>query len=141
MHNNTIAEMRKINVKRIYEEPSDDDGYRVLVDRLWPRGISKNTAKLDDWNKEIAPSSGLRKWFDHKEERFEEFTHQYKEELKLKEEALNALRELSEHKTVSLLYAAKDPHLNQAIVLRSVLLKKEKERNSSPILSKFALNE
>lgn len=117
--------MRKIKIKRIYDEPSDDDGYRILVDRLWPRGISKDAAKLDEWNKEIAPSAELRKWFDHKEERFGEFARRYREELNEKEVALDKLRETAKNKTLSLLFAAKDPELNQAVVLKDVLLKDE----------------
>lgn len=113
--------MGKIIIKRIYDDPSVDDGFRVLVDRLWPRGISKEAAKLDEWDKEIAPSSALRKWFDHKEERFEEFAHQYREELKEKEGALNKLRERAKNETVCLLYAAKNSEINQAVVLGDVL--------------------
>lgn len=66
--------MKEIKLKRIYDDPSGDDGYRVLVDRLWPRGVSKEDAKLDEWDKELAPSTELRKWFGHKEERFKEFS-------------------------------------------------------------------
>jgi uncharacterized protein YeaO (DUF488 family) len=109
--------MRKIKIKRIYDEPSSDDGYRILVDRLWPRGISKKDANLREWNKEIAPSSELRKWFDHKE-----FAHRYREELKGKEDVLNELRKIAKNEPVCLLFAAKDPDLNQAVVLRDVLL-------------------
>ena len=115
--------MKAIIIKRIYDDPSDDDGYRILVDRLWPRGISKETAKLDEWNQDIAPSSELRKWFDHQEMRFEEFSRLYREELKDKKNELNELREIAKNRTVSLLYAAKSPELNQAVVLRDVLLK------------------
>lgn len=85
--------MGKIKIKRIYEQSSADDGYRVLVDRLWPRGVSKKDANLDEWNKEIAPSTELRKWFDHKEERFDEFACRYREELNEKEDSLNKLIE------------------------------------------------
>lgn len=115
--------MKTINIKRIYDEPSDDDGYRVLVDRLWPRGISRETARLNEWNRDIAPSPELRKWFDHEEVRFEEFSRLYREELKQKETALNELRRIAKNETVSLLYAAKSPEINQAVVLRDVLLK------------------
>ncbi len=111
----------KINIKRIYEEPSGADGYRVLVDRLWPRGISKDAAKLDEWDKELAPSTELRKWFDHKAERVDEFVRQYHEELKGKEAELNKLRKRAEDETLCLLYAAKDHELNQAAVLKEVL--------------------
>ena len=84
--------------------------------------MSKDAAKLDEWNKEIAPSSELRKWFDHKKERFEEFAYRYREELKGKEDELNELRKIADNETLSLLYGAKDPEINQAIVLRDVLL-------------------
>ncbi len=76
--------MEKFKIKRVYEEPSEDDGYRVLVDRLWPRGLSKKDAKLDDWIKEIAPTTELRKWFNHKKKRFDEFAQRYREELQEK---------------------------------------------------------
>ncbi|MDD3722382.1 MAG: DUF488 domain-containing protein [Lutibacter sp.] len=113
--------MEKIKIKRIYDEPSDDDGYRILVDRLWPRGVSKDDAKLNDWDKEIAPSSELRKWFDHKEERFEEFSKRYREELKDKENELSKLQGIAKKKTLTLLYAAKNFEINQAVVLKEVL--------------------
>lgn len=114
--------MKGIKLKRIYDNPSSDDGYRILVDRLWPRGVSKEDAKLDEWDKEIAPSTELRKWFNHLEERFDAFAHRYREELKDKKEILDKLREKAKYKTLCLLYAAKDPEINQAIVLRDVLL-------------------
>ena len=113
--------MKDIKLKRIYEKPSEDDGYRVLADRLWPRGVSKADAKLDEWDKEIAPSAELRKWFDHKEERFLEFTKRYREELKDKGKKLDQLREIAKKQTLTLLYAAKDPEMNQAIVLKEEL--------------------
>lgn len=116
--------MKTIKIKRIYEDPSDDDGYRVLVDRLWPRGVSKEDAKLNSWVKEIAPSSELRKWFDHKQERFEEFERRYQEELKGKENELNELRNIADTQTLSLMYSAKNTEINQAVVLKGVLLKK-----------------
>lgn len=113
--------MKQIKLKRIYDDPSGNDGYRVLVDRLWPRGVSKEDAKLDEWDKELAPSTELRKWFDHKEERFKEFSKRYREELKDKKELLDKLREKANNKTLCLLYAAKDAELNQAVVLKDVL--------------------
>ena len=113
--------MGKIKIKRIYDDPSDDDGYRILVDRLWPRGVSKEDATLDDWDKEIAPSDELRKWFDHQEDRFKEFSKRYREELKDKENDLDKLGEIAEKKTLTLLYAAKDTEINQAVVLKEVL--------------------
>jgi uncharacterized protein YeaO (DUF488 family) len=114
--------MNEINIKRIFNEPSNTDGYRVLVDRIWPRGISKKEANLDEWNKEIAPSTPLRKWFNHKQERFEEFTQLYREELISKAEELNRLRTIAKKKDIALLYGAKNSEINHAIVLRDVLL-------------------
>ena len=113
--------MQPIAIKRIYEKATENDGYRILVDRIWPRGISKEHADLDEWNKNIAPSTVLRKWFDHQEDRFEEFTIKYKEELSKQVEELNRIKKFAETKQVTLLYAAKDEHLNQAIILRSIL--------------------
>ena len=115
--------MKTIRIKRIYDEQAEDDGYRILVDRIWPRGVSKEKANLDEWNKDIAPSTELRKWFDHKEERFEEFKLKYRNELKEKEEQLNELRKIANSEPISLLYAAKSPILNNAIVLKDVLEK------------------
>jgi len=114
--------MNEINIKRIFNEPSNTDAYRVLVDRIWPRGISKKEANLDEWNKEIAPSTPLRKWFNHKQERFEEFTQLYRKELISKAEELNRLRTIAKKKDIALLYGAKNPEINHAIVLRDVLL-------------------
>ena len=117
--------MQTIRIKRIYEKSSPDDGYRVLVDRLWPRGISKEVAHLDEWDKEIAPSAELRKWFYHKAERFDEFSLKYQLELKEKESLTDALKQIAKQKTITLLYAAKDSEINQAIVLKDVLLGKK----------------
>lgn len=113
--------MQPIVIKRVYEEASERDGYRILVDRLWPRGVSKEEAKLDEWDKIIAPSTELRKWFDHKEERLQEFALRYKEELLQQEEELNRLRKIATTKKITLLYGAKDPVINQAIVLKNIL--------------------
>lgn len=113
--------MMSIVIKRIYEESSKNDGYRILVDRIWPRGISKEKANLEEWNKNIAPSTALRKWFDHKEERFEEFSLKYKEELLPYREELKRIQKIAAVKQVTLLCAAKDSHLNQAIVLQNIL--------------------
>lgn len=114
--------MGKIKIKRIYDEPADGDGYRVLVDRLWPRGVSKIEARLDEWNKEIAPSPELRKWFDHKEERFQEFRRLYREELTANPKELNRLKTLAKRDVVTLLYGAKDPAINHAVVLKELLI-------------------
>ena len=110
-----------IQIKRIYDEPEEQDGYRILVDRLWPRGMTKERARLDEWNKEVAPSDELQKWFGHKMENFEEFSRKYKAELKDKGEELQRIRELAEDKMVTLLYAAHDTQVNHARVLLNVL--------------------
>lgn len=115
--------MKSIIIKRIYEPAKLEDGYRVLIDRLWPRGISKEEAKLDEWNKTIAPSAELRKWFDHKKERFEEFTFRYQEELKSYHSELERLIQIAKKQNLCLLYGAKNPDNNQAIVLKAELLK------------------
>jgi uncharacterized protein YeaO (DUF488 family) len=110
--------MRSVAIKRAYDPPSSDDGTRILVDRLWPRGLSKGKAALDGWNKDVAPSTDLRKWFDHRPERFAEFTKRYRAELK-GNAALAELRALKGK--VTLIYAAHDPAINHAVVLAKVL--------------------
>ncbi|HEU5004523.1 MAG TPA: DUF488 domain-containing protein [Candidatus Saccharimonadales bacterium] len=111
-----------IAIKRVYEVKSKDDGYRVLVDRLWPRGVSKEKAALDLWMKDVAPSDGLRKWFNHDPAKWEEFEKRYKEELKNNDDLLEQLKNLEkEHKKLTLLYSAHDEEHNQAIVLADVL--------------------
>lgn len=113
-----------VTIKRVYEDANKDDGYRVLVDRLWPRGVSKEKAKLDLWMKEIAPSTELRKWFGHDPAKWTEFQAKYKEELRSHKELLEELRELEKkHKAVTLLYGAKDTQHNEAIVLETLLNK------------------
>ncbi|MBK6610332.1 MAG: DUF488 domain-containing protein [Sphingobacteriales bacterium] len=109
--------MNRIKIKRIYEKPSSDDGYRVLVDRLWPRGLSKENAALDEWNKNIAPSPELRKWFGHKANNFNYFAEQYKAELNTKTEELKRLKSIATTQNLTLLYAAKDEKINHAIIL------------------------
>ena len=115
-----------LRIKRIYDEPAGDDGYRVLIDRLWPRGLSKEKAAIDLWLKEIAPSEGLRTWFDHKPERFEEFSHKYMDELATNLIAVKTLEKLlDENKSLTLLYGAKNPVVNQAVVLKEFLEKRK----------------
>ena len=109
-----------VRIKRIYDEPAAGDGCRVLVDRLWPRGVSKEKAALDLWLKDVAPSPDLRTWFGHKPERFEEFVAKYREELD-KNPAVGELREIMKNKDVTLLYAARDPKVNHAAVLKDYL--------------------
>ena len=113
--------MEPIAIKRIYEDSSKNDGYRILVDRLWPRGVSKEEANLDEWDKNIAPSTELRKWFDHKEERLQEFTLRYKEELMSQKDALNRILKIAQTQKVTLLYGAKNSEINQAVVLKNIL--------------------
>lgn len=111
-----------IQIKRIYESPEKADGYRVLVDRLWPRGISKDKAQLDEWLKDVSPSDDLRKWFNHDVKKWGDFKKKYQSELKKKAESLEHLKALEkEHKKISLLYAAKTTAQNNAVVLKSVL--------------------
>jgi uncharacterized protein YeaO (DUF488 family) len=112
-------------VKRVYEEPSDDDGVRVLVDRLWPRGITKERAALDLWLKEVAPSTPLRKEFGHMRERFEDFRQRYEAELDGNAAVETLLELVRENKRVTLLYGARDPEANHAQVLRDYLLSRE----------------
>ncbi|GEC80078.1 DUF488 domain-containing protein [Flavobacterium aquatile] len=115
--------MSNITLKRIYDHKKPDDTYRILVDRVWPRGLKKSEIFLDEWNREVTPSVKIRKWFDHQESRFKEFTKLYTEELKQKEEELNRLRSIAKTKKVTLLYGAKDPQINHAVILRDVLTK------------------
>ena len=111
-----------IKLKRIYEEPAPDDGARVLVDRLWPRGVSKERARLDAWMKEIAPSTELRKWFAHDPEKWKDFQQKYRRELREHEDLLDGLRGLErERGTLTLLYGAKDERRNEAVVLMRLL--------------------
>jgi uncharacterized protein YeaO (DUF488 family) len=119
-----ILKKMDIRTKRIYEDASKNDGLRVLVDRVWPRGVSKEDAKLDEWMKEIAPSTELRKWFDHKEEHFAEFSKKYKKELEDHSELVQQLLDKANKKRLTLLYGAKDEKHNQAIVLKNYLKNK-----------------
>ncbi len=115
-----------IRIKRVYEELGDDDGHRILIDRLWPRGISKENAHIDLWLKEIAPSTELRKWFNHDPEKWEEFKKLYRDELSEKREMVNQIKELEQkHETVTLLYSAKDTEHANAKVLLEVLEEKK----------------
>ena len=114
----------KIIIKRIYLPAAPEDGQRVLVDRLWPRGISRQRASLEEWMKEIAPSQELREWFGHRPERFEAFKTDYTNELRrdpVKQEAVKKLLAMGQRGTVTLLYGAKDPAMNQAVVLQQYL--------------------
>jgi uncharacterized protein YeaO (DUF488 family) len=114
----------EIRTKRIYDEPDEQDGWRVLVDRLWPRGMRKDRARIDLWAKDVAPSSDLRKWFGHDPGRFEEFSVRYREELERSEEAADfaqQVRQELDSRNVTLLYAARDEEHNHALVLKGWL--------------------
>ena len=110
-----------IQIKRIYDEYAPDDGYRILVDRLWPRGISKADAALDEWDKDIAPSNELRKWYNHQVELYDDFKRRYQLELEDKIDNLNHIKDLSKKQKVTILFGAKDIKHNQATVLLEVL--------------------
>lgn len=110
-----------IAIKRIYEKVGEGDGFRILIDRLWPRGISKHDAHIDEWMKEIAPSTRLRKWFDHRPERFEEFKKQYRKELEENPDLFNELREKAEVKGITLLFASRNEEYNHAAALKEFL--------------------
>ena len=113
-----------LRVKRVYDKPEKEDGGRVLVDRLWPRGMKKEAAKIDLWMKEVAPSDALRKSFCHDVKKWPEFQKRYHAELKQKKELLVQLKKIEkEHGTLTLLYGAKDTEHNQAVVLAEVLKK------------------
>ena len=113
-----------IKIKRAYEKPSKDDGYRILVDRLWPRGVTKNKARIDLWLKEVSPSNELRKWFSHDLEKWNEFKKRYRIELKKNKDLLQKIKEVEkESKIVTLVYAAKDDAHNNAVFLLEELNK------------------
>ena len=111
-----------IRLKRIYAAPAREDGVRILVDRLWPRGVRKAAAALDEWAKEVAPSDALRKWYAHDPTRWNEFRRRYREELDAHGGAIERLRERARDGAITLLYAARDEAHCHALVLRDVLL-------------------
>lgn len=111
----------RLTMKRAYEAPEDSDGTRILVDRLWPRGLSKEKAKIDLWLKEIAPSTELRKWFGHDPQKWEKFRERYLQELKSHGEQLAILRQQISQGPVTLIYAARDEAHNEAVILRDLL--------------------
>ena len=112
----------RVRLKRAYEPAAAADGVRILVDRLWPRGISKQEAVLDEWMKQVAPSAELRKWFGHEPARWVEFQRRYKAELRQHGVELERLREFAAKGTLTLVYGARDEQHNDAVVLRDVLL-------------------
>jgi uncharacterized protein YeaO (DUF488 family) len=111
-----------VKLKRAYEPPATDDGLRILVDRLWPRGVSKGEAHLDQWAKQLAPSRALRTWFGHDPRRWDEFRRRYRDELRVHAADLSELRRLARNGPVTLVYSARDEMHNDAVVLRSAIL-------------------
>jgi uncharacterized protein YeaO (DUF488 family) len=110
-----------IRVKRVYETPSRKDGFRILVDRLWPRGLTKERAAVDLWLKDVAPSTELRKWFGHDPARWKQFQARYRRELARNKAALAPLRQKANDRTVTLVYGARDEEHNEALVLKRIL--------------------
>lgn len=110
-----------VRVKRIYDEAESDDGYRMLTDHIWPRGISRERAMLDEWARELAPSDELRKWFDHVPERFEEFRARYRAELADRPERIDELRAMAKKRSLTIVYAARDEERNNAVVLAELV--------------------
>jgi uncharacterized protein YeaO (DUF488 family) len=110
-----------VRTKRVYEPAAADDGYRVLIDRLWPRGVSRDEAAIDEWARDLAPSDELRRWFDHRPERFEEFKRRYTAELREHPDQISALRRRSREGTVTLVYGARDADHSNAAVLAPVI--------------------
>jgi len=117
--------MSRVHTKRVYDAPESGDGYRVLVDRLWPRGVKKQDLAHDEWLKKIAPSGALRRWFGHDPERFKGFAERYREELADNEE-FDRLAEIAAERPVTLLYAAKDREHNHAVVLADCITNRVK---------------
>jgi uncharacterized protein YeaO (DUF488 family) len=121
-----------VKLKRAYDPAVSGDGKRILVDRLWPRGVSKARAHLDSWMKDIAPSTELRTWFDHVPARWEEFRRRYRDELKQHRALVSELRRLARGGAITLVYGAKDEAHNEAVVLRNVLLGRADTQRSIP---------
>ena len=114
-----------IRIKRVYEEPDKDDGVRILVDRLWPRGLTKEKARVDLWLKEIAPSTELRKWFDHDPKKWKSFRGRYETEIRDKDDLIKVLNQKAREGTITLIYGARDEKHNEALVLKHILEKSE----------------
>ena len=113
--------MLDVRSKRIYDPPDDSDGYRILIDHIWPRGVSRKRACLDEWARELAPSAALRKWFDHRPERFAEFRARYRDELMADADRVDELRRRATEGRLTIVYAARDREHNNAVVLTELL--------------------
>ena len=118
-----MKKTNEIKIKRVYEQPDKEDGLRILVDRLWPRGLTKEKADVDLWLKDIAPGTELRKWFGHEPAKWDDFKKKYLLELKENEGMVSLLKEKATQETITLLYAAKDQEHNEALVLLNYLIK------------------
>jgi uncharacterized protein YeaO (DUF488 family) len=116
-----VGRLVSVRLKRAYEPPAPTDGYRVLIDRLWPRGVARANARVDEWARELAPSTELRRWFGHDPARFAEFRQRYVEELSAQEEKLRELRGRARNTTLTLVYGARDTEHNDAVVLAELL--------------------
>lgn len=114
----------KIQIKRAYEKPAKEDGFRVLVDRLWPRGLKKEDAKIDLWLREAGPSTELRKWFSHDPAKWDEFKKCYYEELSAKDDILEPIKKEAKKQTVTLVYGSKEERYNNAVALKELLSRK-----------------
>jgi uncharacterized protein YeaO (DUF488 family) len=110
-----------VRIKRVYDPPEPGDGYRVLIDRLWPRGVSRQRARLDEWARELAPSDELRKWFGHDPERFSEFRRRYRRELRAHADRIDELHERAAQGPLTIVYAARDEKHNDAVVLAELM--------------------
>ena len=111
-----------VRAKRVYDDASPGDGYRALIDHVWPRGVSRERARLDEWARELAPSDELRKWFDHVPERYAEFRRRYRDELAAHSERVDELRRRAQKGPVTIVYAARDTEHNNAVVLAELIL-------------------
>src|SRR5690348_9214621 len=121
-----------IRVKRVYEAPSRKDGFRILVDRLWPRGLTKERAAVGLWLRDVAPSTELRKWFAHDPAKWNEFQARYRKELKERKDALGLLAQKARERTVTLVYGARDEEHNEARVLKSILERRNARHAAAP---------
>ena len=118
----TKIAMDHIKLKRAYEPPASDDGTRILIDRLWPRGVKRSDAAIDEWMKDIAPSTGLRKWFGHDPARWQEFRRRYQSEIRQHPDEFDRLRTLAQNGPITLVFSAHDEAHNDAVVLKDLLL-------------------
>jgi len=116
-----VRDLPALHIKRAYDDAAPDDGYRVLIDRMWPRGVSRERAHIDEWARDLAPSSNLRKWFGHRPERFDEFRQRYRSELAAHADAVDALRRRAADGPVTIVYGARDREHNNAVVLAELL--------------------